>query len=58
MVCVAASNVTINNVDSDGTFELALLASSTYTFECTSSSTWVVRGFDNVGADLSALVPD
>jgi hypothetical protein len=55
---VAASGQTINNVDSDGTNELALAASSSFTFECVGASAWIVRGFDNVGADLAALVPD
>jgi hypothetical protein len=55
---VAASNVTINNVDSDGTNELALAANTYITFECVSATAWVARGFDNVGADLAALVPD
>lgn len=55
---VAGSNQTINGIDADGTNELALLADSSYVFECTTSSAWVVRGFDAAGADLAALVPD
>ncbi len=55
---VAASGVTINNVDSDGTNELALAANTYVTFECVSATAWIARGFDNVGADLAALVPD
>jgi len=54
----ASSNETINNVDSDGTNELALAASSSFICECVAAGTWIVRGFDNLGADLAALVPD
>lgn len=54
----AASNDTINNVDSDGTNELALAASSTFEAVATSATAWVIRGWNNLGADLAALVPD
>lgn len=54
----AASGATINNVDSDGTNELALTANSSYIFEITAADTWVARGFTNLGADAAALVPD
>ena len=50
--------MTINNVDSDGTNELALAADTYVVFECVSATAWIVRGQDNVGADLAALVPD
>jgi hypothetical protein len=55
---VASSNVAINDVDSDGTNELALAADSHFICECISATEWIVRGFSNLGADLAALVPD
>lgn len=55
---VASSNVKINDVDSDGTNELALAADSHFVCECISATEWIVRGFSNQGADLAALVPD
>lgn len=58
MRTTAASNITINNVDSDGTNELALAGSSSFVAECVSATAWIVRGWDNLGADLAALVPD
>lgn len=55
---VAASNVKINDVDSDGTNELALAADQHYVAECISATEWIVRGFTALGADAAALVPD
>jgi hypothetical protein len=55
---VAASDVKINDVDSDGTNELALAADRLFVCECISATEWIVRGFDHLGADLAALVPD
>ena len=54
----AASGATINNVDSDGTNELALAATTSYICTCVATDTWIVRGFTNLGADAAALVPD
>lgn len=53
-----SSGHTINNVDSDGTNELALAASSLFRCFAISSTAWIVVGWNNVGADLAALVPD
>lgn len=55
---VAASNVLVNNVDCDGTNELALAANSSVIFECISATAWIAYGRNNLGADLAALVPD
>ena len=55
---VADSNVKINDVDSDGTNELALAADQHYICECISATEWIVRGFTALGADAAALVPD
>ncbi len=54
----AASTATINNVNSDGTNELALGATTSYIATCVATDTWVVRGFTALGADQAALVPD
>jgi hypothetical protein len=54
----ATSGATINGVDSDGTNELALGATTHYICEGTAADTWVVRGFTAAGADQAALVPD
>ncbi len=56
---VAASNVTINNVDSDGgANECALVASSTFTCICTLATGWIIYGRTNVGATIAPIVPD
>lgn len=55
---VASSNVKINDVDADGTNELALAADQHYICECISATEWIVRGFTALGADAAALVPD
>lgn len=54
----AAGNATINNVDSDGTNELALVASAVFQCTCRAADTWIVIGWNNLGAALAALVPD
>ena len=53
-----ASGATINNVDSDGTNELALGATTSYILSCVATDTWIARGFTNLGADQAALVPN
>ena len=53
-----ASNETINDVDCDGANELALAADSVFECECHLATGWIVRGWDNEGADLATLVPD
>lgn len=54
----ATGGATINGVDSDGTNELALGATTSYICACVATDTWIVRGFTNLGADQAALVPD
>ncbi|MCK5432916.1 MAG: hypothetical protein KAJ03_09240 [Gammaproteobacteria bacterium] len=54
----SASGATINNVDSDGTNELALGATTSYILSCVATDTWIARGFTNLGADQAALVPN
>jgi hypothetical protein len=54
----AASGNTINNVDSDGTNEAVLTATSLYTCIATSSTSWIVRGHSNQGADEGTMTPN
>lgn len=54
----ATSGTTINNVDSDGTQEAALVATNHYICTKTTATGWVLRGFTNLGADVAAIVPD
>ena len=54
----ATSGATINGVDSDGTNELALGATTSYICTCVATDTWIVRGFTALAADQAALVPD
>lgn len=58
LITPATSGATINGVDSDGTNQLDVPA--TTLLECTlvASNTWIVRGFDEAGAELATLVPD
>lgn len=54
----ATSNATINNVDCDGTNELALAANATIICLCVATNTWIAYGYNNLGAALATLVPD
>lgn len=54
----AASNATINNVDADGTNELAIPATTFVRATCVATGTWIVDAWDELGADIAALVPD
>jgi len=58
MRTVAASGQTINGVDSDGTNELALGATTYYICTCLVADAWLVRGFTALAADQAALVPN
>ncbi len=54
----AASGNTINNLNSDGTKEAALVATNLYHCIATSSTGWVLRSFTKLGADEAAIVPN
>lgn len=54
----SGSNVTINNVDSDGTNEAALPATTLATFTCTTTTSWILEAVDELGAVITAIVPD
>lgn len=55
---VAASNQTINNVDSDGTNEAAIPANTLCKFTCVSATAWLLQALNNLGAVVTAIVPD
>ena len=55
---VAASNVKINDVDADGTNEAALPATTLATFTAVSSTEWILEAVTELGAVITAIVPD
>lgn len=54
----ATSGATINGVDSDGTNEAAIPATTLFVAECVAVDTWILRAFTELGADIAAIVPD
>ena len=54
----AGSNVTINNIDSDGTNEAAIPATTLATFTCTGTTSWILEAVDELGAVITAIIPD
>ena len=54
----AVATAKINNVVVGATNELALVDTSSYLCKYVATDTWIVRGWDNVGADEGALVPN
>lgn len=54
----AASNQTINNVDSDGAAEALLVATNFYIARQHLATGWLLQGITNLGAAVAAIVPD
>jgi hypothetical protein len=55
---VAASGQTINGVDADGTpNEVAIPATTLWHAEAISSTAWIIKAWDELGAPIAALVP-
>lgn len=54
----ASSNETINNVDADGTNEAAIPATTLWEVTKVSSTAWILRAWDELGAPITAIVPD
>jgi len=54
----ASSGATINNVDSDGTNEAAIPATSMFEVTCVAADTWILRAWTELGAVITAIVPD
>lgn len=55
---VASSNDTINGQDADGTKEAALPATTLFKVTCVAAETWVLEATDELGAVVTAIVPD
>jgi hypothetical protein len=55
---VAASNATINNVDSDGSQQAAIPANTLAKLKCVSATAWLLTAVNNLGAVVTAIVPD
>ena len=55
----ASSGIKINNVDSDGTQEAAIPATTLWTAVYVNSTIgWVLRAWTELGAPITAIVPD
>ncbi len=55
----ASSNVKINNVDSDGTQEAAIPATTLWSAYYVNATTgWVLRAWDELAAPITAIIPD
>lgn len=55
----ASSNVKINNVDSDGTQEAAIPATTLWSAVYINSTIgWILRAWDELAAPITAIVPD
>lgn len=54
----AASTATINNVNADSTNEAAIPATTMWEARCVATDTWVLRAWDELGAVITAIVPD
>lgn len=48
----------VNDVDVGATNEAALVANSHYELICISSTEWIMKGYDNLGAHVAPIVPD
>jgi hypothetical protein len=58
MRTVAASGVLINEVDSDGTNEAAIPATTYFIVSCVSATQWILVAETELGARIAAIVPD
>ena len=54
----ASSNATINGVDSDGTNEAAIPATTLFLATCTATDTWILLAWDEGGDDIAGITPD
>lgn len=53
-----SSNATINGQDGDGTNEAAIPATTLWVADCVATDTWILRAWDELGAPITAIVPD
>lgn len=54
----ATGGATINGVDSDGTNEAAIPATSMFEATCVAADTWLLHAYTELGAVITAIVPD
>ncbi len=54
----ASSGALINNVDSDGTQEAAIPATSLFQVQCIAVDSWILLAWTELGAPITAIVPD
>jgi hypothetical protein len=54
----ASSGETINGVDSDGTQEAAIPATTLWNVFCVTDGAWILRAWTELGAPITAIVPD
>lgn len=55
---LASSNVKINDVDCDGANEAAIPATTLFKATCVASDAWILEAVDELGAVITAIVPD
>lgn len=58
LITPAASNATINNVDSDGTNQADIPANTLCELHLVDTNTWLLRANSNLGAVVTAIIPD
>lgn len=58
LITPAASNATINNVDSDGTNQADIPANTLSELILVAANTWLLRSNTNLGAVATAIIPD
>lgn len=54
----ALSGDTINDVDSDGSNQAALPATTYFEFRRVTATGWLLRAWDQLGAPITAIIPD
>lgn len=55
----ASSNIKINNIDSDGSQEAAIPATTLWSVVYINSTIgWILRAWDEVAAPITAIIPD
>lgn len=58
LITPAGSNATINTVDSDGTNQVDIPATTLLLAVCVAADTWILQATDELGAVITALIPD
>lgn len=58
LITPAASNATINNIDSDGTNQADIGANTLSRLTLVTTNTWILENLSNLGAVNTAIIPD